>query len=151
VRILCLLHVWLLIRRSATPWAGAYAASKAALHSLADALDMELRPLGVRCTLVALGAVRSQLAANGTVPNPPADSLYTAFYPNVLARLTRPQEGQPTPADEAARRIVDASLNRRPPRYMSFAETSTLFWMLSWLPRSLLLWLVWTLQPRPRR
>jgi 1-acylglycerone phosphate reductase len=110
---------------------------------------MELRPLGVHSMLVALGAVRSNLAANGATPTLPATSLYTAFHANVLARLTRPQEGRPMAPAEAAARIADASLRPSPPRYLSFAENVMLFWILSWLPRSFVLWFMWKLQPTP--
>ena len=57
-----------------------YAASKAALHSLAQSLQMECRPLGVKCMLVAPGGVKSQIAANSSARySPPSDSLYASY------------------------------------------------------------------------
>jgi 1-acylglycerone phosphate reductase len=41
-----------------TPWAGAYAASKAALLSLTDALRLELQPFDVGVTYVMAGAIK---------------------------------------------------------------------------------------------
>ncbi|CEI99917.1 Putative NAD-binding protein (Fragment) [Rhizopus microsporus] len=38
---------------TSTPWAGIYALSKAAVHSMSDTLRMELKPFGIQVTVVA--------------------------------------------------------------------------------------------------
>lgn len=55
-----------------TPWAGIYALSKAAVHSMTDALRLELEPFGVQVVLVAPGSIKSNFghAATGTVSIP---------------------------------------------------------------------------------
>lgn len=45
-----------------TPFAGAYCASKAAVHALSDALRMELAPFGVRVMEVQPGAIDTSFA-----------------------------------------------------------------------------------------
>jgi NAD(P)-dependent dehydrogenase (short-subunit alcohol dehydrogenase family) len=47
-----------------TPFAGAYCASKSALHSLSDALRMELAPFGIRVVTIQPGGVRSRFGAH---------------------------------------------------------------------------------------
>jgi len=55
---------------SRVPWPmqTAYAASKAALATTSDLLGAELRPFGIRVSLVEPGAVRSAMAAKRSVP-----------------------------------------------------------------------------------
>jgi 1-acylglycerone phosphate reductase len=48
----------------ATPFAGAYSASKAALLGLTDSLRLELQPFGVQVSYVTAGSIKSALADN---------------------------------------------------------------------------------------
>jgi 1-acylglycerone phosphate reductase len=105
---------------------------------------MELRPLGVRVLLVALGSVRSNIAVNGDVGElVPPGSLYKRFRANVLGRLYGSQTKTAMPPAEAARLLVDAALKPTPPQYMAFGGDTTLFWFLRWVPRSLALTMAW--------
>jgi short-subunit dehydrogenase len=106
IYVLCLRVSDKVVKRSdATPWGGPYSSSKAALHSLTDTLDMELRPLGVHVMLIALDSTRSNIAANGAVPELPDNTFYAAFRNSLAARPSASQERNGvTPTSEAAHR-----------------------------------------------
>ncbi len=99
----------------ATPFAGAYCSSKAAIHSLSDALRMELAPFGIRVVCIQPGGVRSSFGnhAEEALRLPPG-SLYLPVADGVRARAQAGQKGA-TPAEEFVRPVVDALLAATPP------------------------------------
>jgi 1-acylglycerone phosphate reductase len=127
----------------ASPWAAAYSASKAAVHSLTDTLDMELRPLGIKVILVVPGAIKSNVAFNGGVYPPSPESPYAPYQENIATRLQRSQAGDAWPAERAAKVVVDAALKPEPPKYLTFAPFSMTTWILSWFSRTVVLNLMW--------
>ncbi|PIL32459.1 hypothetical protein GSI_05161 [Ganoderma sinense ZZ0214-1] len=120
------------------PWSGVYSATKAALHSLTDALYMECKPLHIH-------VVRSNFVANqGPCVSLPPDSLYGDYIDAVLLHLTMRQTNKPLPADVFARRTVDAVLSAGgPPRYMSIGWMAGWYRVYEWLPRRWVLDLFW--------
>ncbi len=99
----------------ATPFAGAYCSSKAALHSLSDALRMELAPFAIRVVTIQPGGVRSSFGnhAEEALRLPPG-SLYLPVADGVRARAQAGQKDA-TPAEEFVRPVVDALLAGTPP------------------------------------
>jgi NAD(P)-dependent dehydrogenase (short-subunit alcohol dehydrogenase family) len=99
----------------ATPFAGAYCSSKAAIHSLSDALRMELAPFAIRVVSIQPGGVRSSFGnhAEEALRLPPG-SLYLPVADGVRARAQAGQKGA-TPAEDFARPVVDALLAATPP------------------------------------
>jgi 1-acylglycerone phosphate reductase len=128
---------------SATPWYGPYSSSKAALHSLSDTLDMELRPFGIKVMLLALGMIRSNISANVAAIHDfqPAVSFYDKYRENINARLGQGEDVMAS--DVFARKLVDAALTPSPPQYMTFGGQASESWFFSWFPRSLRLSLGW--------
>lgn len=107
--------------RVATPWAGAYAASKFALEALSDALRMELRPWGIPVVVVQPGAIetpiwrrsfeRAMENLGGVAPE------RKELYATTLEKLERRQGRGPShaiPAARVARMIARALTARRP-------------------------------------
>lgn len=98
-----------------TPFSGAYSSSKAALHSLSDALRMELAPFAIDVVTVQPGGVRSAFGDHAEEAlRLPEDSLYKPVESGVRARAQAGQQGA-TPVEEFIVPVVDALLRQSPP------------------------------------
>ncbi len=97
-----------------TPFAGAYCSSKAALHSLSDALRMELKPFGIKLVMVQPGGVQSAFGdhAEEAMRLPP-DSMYTGMEQHIQARAQAGQQGA-MPTDEFVADVVDRLFRASP-------------------------------------
>ncbi|QZP35387.1 SDR family oxidoreductase [Pseudomonas sp. DR48] len=124
-----------------TPFAGAYCASKAAVHALSDALRMELAPFGVRVMEVQPGAIESSFAKNA---GHEAEQLITEQSPwfplreGIRARAKASQD-KPTPAREFAEGLLKAVQQSNPPRLIRLGNGSRALPLLAGLlPKGLL-------------
>lgn len=94
-----------------TPFAGAYCASKAAVHALTDALRLELAPFGIRVMEVQPGAIASQFASNAQQQAElvlSADSPWWPLRDYVQARA-RASQDKPTSAAAFAQGVLAAT------------------------------------------
>ena len=99
-----------------TPFAAAYCSSKAAVHSLTDALRMELAPFGIHVVSIQPGGVRSSFGEHAEAAvRLPQDSLYQPVERGIRARAQAGQQGA-MPADVFAVPVVEALLRSSPPR-----------------------------------
>jgi len=107
-----------------TPFAGAYCSSKAAIHSLSDALRMELAPFGIQVVTVQPGGVRSAFGnhAEEAIRLPP-DSLYLPVEKGIRARAQAGQQGA-TPVEQFVVPVVDALLRPGPPAIIRGGKNS---------------------------
>lgn len=123
-----------------TPFAGAYCASKAAVHALSDALRMELAPFGIQVMVVQPGAIRSQFGATasaGVSKRGGQASFYAKIADAIAARANASQQHS-TPAEDFARELADAALAARPPALIRIGNGSRAMPLLQrWLPASL--------------
>jgi len=123
-----------------TPFAGAYCASKAAVHALSDSLRMELAPFGIQVITVQPGAIRSQFgttAGSGVAEREERLSLYAPVTGAIRARSQASQE-RSTPAEVFARKMADAVLTDNPRPVVRIGRGSSLFPFLGrWLPMRL--------------
>lgn len=89
---------------TATPFAGAYCASKAALHLLSDSLRMELAPFGIDVVIVQPGAIQSSFgdAASAELNVGSNSSHYKAAEQGIRQRAVESQNEKSTPAAEFA-------------------------------------------------
>lgn len=118
-----------------TPFAGSYCSSKAAVHSLTDALRMEIAPLGIRVVTVQPGGVKSSFGDNAEAGlRLPEGSLYEPVRAGVAARAQAGQQGA-TPTETFVEPVVDKLLRDRPPLVIRGGKGSfTLVWMKRLLP-----------------
>jgi NAD(P)-dependent dehydrogenase (short-subunit alcohol dehydrogenase family) len=107
-----------------TPFAGAYCSSKAALHSLTDALRMELAPFGIHVVAIQPGGVRSSFGEHAEAAIClPENSIYKPVEEGIRARSQAGQQGA-TPADVFVVPVVEALLRNSPPRVIRGGKNS---------------------------
>jgi NAD(P)-dependent dehydrogenase (short-subunit alcohol dehydrogenase family) len=99
-----------------TPFAAAYCSSKAAMHSLTDALRMELAPFGIHVVSIQPGGVRSSFGQHAEAAiHLPEDSIYRPVEIGIRARAQAGQQDA-TPAEEFVVPVAVALLRNPPPR-----------------------------------
>ena len=124
-----------------TPFAGAYCASKAAVHALSDALRMELAPFSIEVMEVQPGAIASSFGANASQQ---ADALIREDSPwwplrdGIRARA-RASQDNPTPATDFAAHLLAAVQRDKRPRLLRMGNGSRALPLLATLlPKALL-------------
>ncbi|APC15835.1 short-chain dehydrogenase [Pseudomonas frederiksbergensis] len=124
-----------------TPFAGAYCASKAAVHALSDALRMELAPFGIRVMEVQPGAIASSFARNAGLEAELLISEQSPWWPlreGIRARAKASQDN-PTPASQFAADLLKAVQHSKPPRLLRLGNGSRALPLLAGLlPKGLL-------------
>jgi NAD(P)-dependent dehydrogenase (short-subunit alcohol dehydrogenase family) len=113
-----------------TPFAAAYCSSKAAVHSLTDALRMELAPFGIHVVSIQPGGVRSSFGQHAEAAiRLPENSIYQPVEAGIRARAQAGQQGA-TPAEVFVVPVVDALLRKSPPRIIRGGTNSVRVLML---------------------
>ncbi|MFK8186451.1 MAG: SDR family oxidoreductase [Phormidesmis sp.] len=113
-----------------TPFAGAYCASKAALHNVSEALRMELAPFGIGVVTVQPGAIASNFgtsAENSLTNLISPTSWYAPLEKAIRARASLSQVGA-TPTDQFAATLVKQLSQPNPPSIIRLGKKSL------WLP-----------------
>ncbi len=118
-----------------TPFAAAYCSSKAAVHSITDALRMELAPFGILVVSIQPGGVRSSFGEHAEAAiRLPEGSLYRPVERGIRARAQAGQQGA-TPAEKFVGPVVEALLRDTPPRVIRGGANSVRLPLLKrWLP-----------------
>lgn len=117
-----------------TPFAGAYSASKAALHSLSDAMRMEMAPFGIGVITLQPTKIASKFgdtAARLLRELLPPSSLYLPIFEFMKKRALASQSGA-AEATHIARQIVRAVTRKRPRRLIRLGENSWIMPFFRW-------------------
>ncbi len=124
-----------------TPFAGAYCASKAAVHALSDALRMELAPFAIEVMEVQPGAIASSFGSNASREAEALIAESSAWWPlreGIRARANASQD-HPTPASEFAAVLLAAVQQGKRPRLLRIGNGSRAMPLLAaLLPKALL-------------
>ena len=123
---------------AATPFAGAYCASKAAVHLVSDAMRMELAPFGIRVITVQPGAIESRFGerAGSGLDRYRDGSLYSRVFHSIEARAGASQVGA-MPVADFARRLVDEVTAPTPPPIIRAGPHSVRLPLIGRLPARL--------------
>ncbi|WP_439861118.1 SDR family oxidoreductase [Pseudomonas sp. MBLB4136] len=125
----------------ATPFAGAYCASKAAVHALSDALRLELAPFSIELMEVQPGAIASSFAVNASREAEQLIAEGSPWWPvraGIRARA-KASQNNPTPAGRFAGDLLAAVQRRKRPTLLRLGNGSRSMPLLAaLLPRSLL-------------
>jgi len=123
-----------------TPFSGAYCATKAALHSLSDAMRMELAPFNIRVLTVQPGAIQSSFGDNslaGVEHLLTEDSAYRAVEDKIRERAVASQQN-PTTANDFAKELLEHIDKGSGPVIRIGNGSTALPAMKRWLPLRLL-------------
>ncbi len=121
-----------------TPFAGPYCASKAAIHSISEAMRLELAPFGIRVVTVQPGGIQSNFGENASADVAEwldENSLYAPIRNGIMARANASQD-KATPAEEFARTLVQ-SVEKDSSSTWNIGHGSRLYpFIARWLPQA---------------
>ena len=109
-----------------TPFAGPYCASKAAFHSLSDAMRMELAPFGIKVITLEISKIKSKFGETAErilKELTPQNSFYSPIFSSIEMRAKVSQIGAKD-AKEFARRIVCTVTRESPPPLFHYGKDS---------------------------
>lgn len=124
----------------ATPFAGSYCASKAALHALSHTLRMELAPFNIQVVTVQTGAIESNIgqAATARLSQTLADPSHYSTIQNHIRDRALISQRNATPTEAYAHRLVKALKRKPTPTWITLGYHSRwLPFLQRWLPRPL--------------
>jgi len=126
-----------LMTHTVLPFNAGYAEAKLALEGFADSLRREVRPHGVRVTIIRAAAISSALEEKQDVDAIPADGPYPeqhAVMATFLGLQARRAGAASTSPDRFAEKVAFALQAPRPPTRMIVGGGARPIWLLGLLP-----------------
>ena len=90
------------------PLIGFYCSTKAAIESLHESLAAEVKPFGIKVTLLEPGAYATTFASPASLKIAPELDVYADFRKQIFGSLATEKRGDPQATAEAVLKIVDA-------------------------------------------
>ena len=92
----------------AIPLIGHYCASKWAFEALHESLAQEVKPFGIKVTLIEPGAYATEFGSPASLKIAPGMDVYAGLRAGVFAQLSTSERGDPQATPDALFKIVDA-------------------------------------------
>ena len=92
----------------ALPLIGFYCASKWAFEALHESLAQEVKPFGIKVTLIEPGAYATEFGSPASLKIAPGLAAYAGLRQQVFGRLSNAERGDPQATPEAILKVVDA-------------------------------------------
>ncbi|KAJ0096849.1 hypothetical protein Patl1_27370 [Pistacia atlantica] len=118
------------------PWAGIYAASKCAIHSLTDTLRLELSHFGIDVINIVPGVITSNIghSAISNYNQMPELKLYKPFEEAIKERPNLWETSKTTPTEVFAKDTVAAVMKKNPPAWFSSGRYASIMAILYHMP-----------------
>jgi NAD(P)-dependent dehydrogenase (short-subunit alcohol dehydrogenase family) len=113
-------------RLPATPYSGAYAASKQALNALSEALAGEVKPFGIRVVSIEPGFFSTEIVANNLSKDEPLSDVYGADQEWIRSFMEGSADAGASPGVVAAA-IVDAALDPATPLHRPVGDDAATY------------------------
>jgi NADP-dependent 3-hydroxy acid dehydrogenase YdfG len=119
-----------------TPFAGAYCATKSAVHMLSEVLRMEVSPFGIDVVVVQPGGVKSSIADSGARDLERYRSQRSRYQPVYagIEKRTYASQDNPMLAEDFARELVEQAFAMPAPRLIRLGTGTDVLPRLAELP-----------------
>ncbi|KAJ2725737.1 NADPH-dependent 1-acyl dihydroxyacetone phosphate reductase [Coemansia sp. Benny D115] len=129
-----IVNVGSVVGYAAMPWLGYYAASKAALHAMTDAMRMELAPFNVHVVVLAPGTIKSNISSSREEGKLLADDSRYISIIGPLSHLSSIFHDNAWATDKFVQKVVPQILSDQPRAYISYGGGSVSAWMMYFAP-----------------
>jgi NAD(P)-dependent dehydrogenase (short-subunit alcohol dehydrogenase family) len=121
------------------PVIGYYCSSKWAFEAIHESLAAEIKPFGIKVTIIEPGAYATEFGSQDSLKFAPALDIYADFKTHFFGRLRNMERGDPDATPEAIFQIVDAE---NPPLRF-FLGSHNLPWVRAAYAERLATWEAW--------
>ena len=90
------------------PVIGYYCSSKWAFEAIHESLAAEVKPFGIKVTIIEPGAYATEFGSQESLKFAPAMDIYADLYAQVFGRMRGMERGDPEATPEALFKVVDA-------------------------------------------